>query len=209
MSRYPIRSMTYEALTNAARPSQPGQPEAYAATLYDTQTYVDNTTTTLRFFGSAQTTANLGNLGQSAQLPAGSFFAIEYIRLAAWTAAPVSTAAGGVVGDIDDLARIFFTSRPFLQLTYNGKPYGPWPADEALAKTGGLNVFALGTFTAEEQVQFAQADPQAQGIYIGGSILLLPLTEFYIDLTFAAVADVTADYRIRCSLVGTRYRPVV
>ena len=207
--RYPIRPMTYEALTDAARPSVPGQPEAYASTLYDTQTFTDNSSTTIRFFGAAQTTYNLGNLGQAAQLPAGSFFAIEYIRLEAITAAPISTAAGGVTGAIDDIARIFLTSRPFLSLTYNGKPYGPWPASHALAASGGLNAVGYGTFTAEESIQFAQADPQADGIYIGASILLMPVTEFYLDFTLSAVADVTADYRIRCSLVGTRYRPVV
>lgn len=205
--RYPIRPMTYEALAAAARPSQAGQPEAYAATLYDTQTFTDNSTTTLRFFGAAQTTANLGNLGQAAQLPAGSWFAIEYIRLSAWTAAPVSTAAGGVTGDVDDLLRIFYTSRPFLQLTYNGKPYGPWPAHSALGDSGNISVFINGTFTAEEVLQTGQA--VGEGIYVGGSILLMPLTEFYVDLTLAAVADVTADYRIQLQLIGTRYRPVV
>lgn len=205
--RYPIRPMTYEALAAAARPTSAGQPEAYAQTLYDTQTYTDNSTTTLRFFGAAQTTANLGNLGQAAQLPAGSWFAIEYIRLNAWTAAPISTAAGGVTGDIDDLLRMFYTSRPFLAMTYNGKPYGPWPAHSALGNSGGLDVFGYGTFTAEESIQTAQ--PKGEGIYIGGSILIMPLTEFYFDLTFAAVADITADYRIQLQLVGTRYRPVV
>lgn len=207
--RYPIRALTYEALADAARPSVAGQPEAYAATLYDTQTFVDNTTTTLRFFGAVQTSEQLGNLEQASQLPAGNWFAIEYIRIDAWTALAVSTAAGGVVGDLDDLARIFLTGRPSLKLTYNSKPYGPYPASQALASSGGISTFAIGTFTAEEQVQFAQADPQASGIFVGGSIVLMPLTAFFVDVTWAAAVDVTADWRIRVNLIGTRYRPVV
>lgn len=208
MLRYPIRSLGYPQLRASSRPRNPDAPEAFADTLYDTQEYVDNTTLTLRFFAAQQADQTLSNIGAGSQLQAGEFFVIENIMVQAWAEAGyVTTAAGGIAGTINDMGLLFFLSRPILQLTMNNKPYGPWPVTECLGSPGGISGQGWGTFTAEESLQAAWVT--GYGKYIGGSVVIPPLTGFRVDIDWNAVADLTDDYFIRVNLVGTRYREVV
>ncbi len=206
--RRPIKPYTYEQLHAAARPNNPDQPEAFADYLFDVRTYLDAATTTLRFYATTQNALTLSSSALSGQLQAGNYFAIDSIRLDYWPDAGwATTAAGGVVGIADDIGLLIYQGRPVITLNLNQKPYGPWPAIGCNGM-GGVNAFGYGTFTAEESIQFGNNAPGG-GLYIGGSIIIPPLTGFFVDIDWSAAQDLTDDYRIRCTMVGTRYREVV
>lgn len=205
--RFPIAPVSYGKLAGASRPSNAGQPQSYADILFDTRTYVDNSTATLRFFQTTQSGETVSNMQSAGQLPSGNYFSIDRIAIdvvpdAGWA----TTAAGGVAGIANDLGLLFYQGQPVLTLTMNQKPYGPWPAI-ACGGLGSIDVYGYGTFTAEESIQFGQKTPG--GLYIGQSLVIPPLTSFHIDIDWLAAQDLTDDYRVRVSLVGTRYREVV
>lgn len=205
MKRYQIHNVSYGDLRARSRPQAPNQPEAFADTLYDTQTYLDNSSVALTFFGAAQPDLTLGNIG-AGSLPDGQYFSIDHISLDAWADAGwVTTAAGGVTGAADDLGLLLYQGRPTLTLTLNNKPYGPWPL-LAAGGSGGVDVFGWGTFTAEESLQTGQV--RVGGMFVGQSIVIPPLVSFRAVVNWSAAQNLTDDYRLRLSFVGTRYRPV-
>lgn len=206
MRAYPIAPIGYNQLSLAANPQDANAPESFADILYDTQTYLDNASTQLTFFGTAQAAATLSNMQQGGQLAAGQYFSIDHICCDVWADAGwITTAAGGLTGAGDDVGLLLMQGRPVLTLTLDNKPYGPWPL--AYAGAGArVDTFGWGTFTAEESLQQGQ---NGQGfLYIGQSILLPPLVAWSITVQWAAAQNLTDDYRVRLSLCGTRYRRV-
>jgi hypothetical protein len=93
--------------------------------LWDTQTYVDNTTTELTFFAAVQAGA-LSNMTQPGMLPNPQSFLIECVRLYFRTQVFVDDAgaAGAFASIYSDVALILNTSQ--IRLTIGAKNYGPW-----------------------------------------------------------------------------------
>lgn len=165
MRAYNIPAVSYLQLGHASNPQSANAPEAYADILYDTQTYLDNATTQLTFFGAAQANVSLSNMQQGGSLASGNYFAIDHITCDMWADAGwITTAAGGVTGAADDVGLLLMQGRPTLTLTLDNKPYGPWPLLAAGA-SGGVDTFGWGTFTAEESLQ--QGQNKAGYLYLG------------------------------------------
>lgn len=208
MRAYPIVPKSYAELRRASRPGggRSVGPEYYAAPLYDTQTYLDASSTELTFFGANQTNKTLGNLPQGGYLPEGQFFAIDHITVDMWPDAGwATTAAGGVTGIANDVGLLLYQGRPVWTLTLNQKPYGPYPLIQA-GGSGGVAAFGYGTFTAEESIQFGANMVGCQ--HIGQTLIIPPSINWSITVQWAAAQDLTDDYRIRFGLQGVQYRPV-
>lgn len=202
-----LRARPFSVEAQKAIPPSGRSPEAIWHLVYDTKTYTDNSTTSLNFFDSTNVgTLDLSNMEIAGQFPAPQIFNIHGIFFDLWTAAPVSTAAGGVTGNVNDVYLLIFVGRPRWLLTIQQKNYGPYP----LASLHGLGApigFGYGTFTAEESLQFASND-RTPGWNYNGSITIPPQTAFQFNITWAAAQDVTADYRMRVSMSGKLSRAV-
>jgi hypothetical protein len=206
MRAFPIAPISYGELASASAPSDARQPEAYSDILFDTQTYLDASTTELTFFGTAQANATLSNMAQGGSLGMGNYFSIDHITVDLWPDAGwTTTTAGGVAGLADDIGLLLYQGRPVYTLTLDNKPYGQWPL-LAAGGMGGVSVFGYGTFTAEESLQFGQV--KCGGHYIGQSLVIPPLVNWNFRVQWAAAQNLTDDYRVRLSLHGTRYRKV-
>lgn len=202
-----FRALNRAQVQAAATPPSGRSQEAIWHGVYDTQTYVDNTTTRLTFFQQTNVDKTLSNMEASGQFPAPQSFQIHNICCDIWNAAGVSTAAGGVDGQLNDLALLLFVGRPTWTLTISSKQYGPYPLT-LLHGTGGPTGFGWGTFTAEESLQFARNEP-SQGWNYFGRIIIPEQVSFSIELNWAAAQNLTADARIRLTMLGVLNRRVV
>lgn len=190
-----------------ATPPSGRSQEAIWHQVYDTQLFVDNSTTRLTFFSAVQADKTLSNMPAAGMFPAPQSFQIHNVCMDAWTALPLSTAAGGAVGDLNDLALIMFVGRPTWQLNISDKTYGPYKLT-TLHGTGGPTGFGWGTFTAEESLQYARNE-QGGGWNYFGKVAIPEQVAFNMELNWAAVQDITADWRIAVSLFGVLNRRVL
>lgn len=177
--------------------------------LYDTQTYTDNATTRSVFFQVANADKTLSNMEASGQLPSPQMFQIHNVALDILSTIPVTTAAGGIAGVLNDLALLIFgaAQRPTWTLHISQKAYGPYSLT-TLHGTGGPTGFGWGTFTAEESIQFAKNDPVGGWNYFG-QLTIRQQESFDVELNWAAAADTTEDKRFRVSLFGVLNRRVL
>jgi hypothetical protein len=208
--KFPIRAQTFEALTIAANPQSADIPQTIPYYFYDTQTFVDNTTTALTFFAVAQADRSLSNWPVGGVLPQPQFFGIEGIMLDLYSTTAtqfVTTAAGGVVGAIDDLGLMLLTGRPRITLTLSSKDYGPFPLSLCHG-TGGPTGFGWGTFTAEESLQYANNGVFDGGLYIGQAINIPPQVDFNVRIDWPAAVNISGDYRLRVTMSGVLSRRI-
>lgn len=198
-------SKTYGQLAAQSAPNG-AKVEAYRATVFDQQSFVDNSTTTLSFFQSVQSDPTMGNLPAQAQFAQGEYF--EIIELHCDFLIPPSVLAGHtVVGAYDDAVRTLYTNRPIVQFTMKNKTYGPWPLIQA-RPLGSPWGFGYGTLTAEASFQFANAGPWNTGIVIDKDITIPQLQSFLWKITWPNVVDIQANVGIRLSMRGIWHRPV-
>lgn len=202
-----FRALNRAQIQAAATPPSGRAQEAIWHAVYDTQTYTDNSTTRLVFFQSTNSDKTLSNMEASGQFPSPQSFQIHNICVDFITAAPLSTAAGGVDGDLNDLALLMWAGRPTWTLTISSKQYGPYPLT-ALHGTGGPTGFGWGTFTAEESLQYARNEPSPGWNYYG-RIIIPEQVSFSLEMNWAAAQNISADYRIRCTMFGVLNRRVV
>jgi hypothetical protein len=200
------RAVPRAALKRAATPPSGDSPEAIWHCLFDTQTYTDNATTRLTFFQTTNADPTLSNMEASGQLPSPQYLNVYNINLDAWTAIPVSQGAN-VVGDAGDLALLLLTGRPVWTFTLANKTYGPYPLT-TLHGTGGPDVFGWGFAHATDSIQFAKVD-KSPGWNYYGRVIIPPQQSFKIDVVFAAAQNLTADWRLRISIMGVLSRRVL
>lgn len=200
-----FRARSFQEQNAKAIPPSGRSPEAIWHCAYDTQTYVDNTTTSLDFFAAINADKSLSNMEAAGQFPAPQVFNLYNVCADLWTAAGVSTAASNV-GNANDLYLLLMTGRPRWTFTLQNKTYGPYPLT-TLHGTGGPEGF-LGTAIATPgSLQFAKNAAYGGWNYSGG--LTIPAqTSFQFNVTWAAAQDTTADWRLRISLFGVLSRAV-
>lgn len=202
-----FRALNRSQVAAAATPPSGRSQEAIWHAVYDTQTYVDNTTSRLVFFGQTNADKTLSNMEASGQFPSPQSFMVHNICCDLWNANGVSTAAGGVDGQLNDLALLLLVGRPTWTLEISSKKYGPYPLT-ALHGTGGPTGFGWGTFTAEESLQYARNEPSPGWNYYG-RIIIPEQVSFSVELNWAAPQNVSADHRIRVTMFGVLNRRVV
>lgn len=202
----PLPGATVEA---NASPQSGNSEEAVWHQIFDTQTYTDNVTTRLVFFQAANADRTLSNMDQGGSLPRPQKLQLYNICLDVLSAIPVTTAAGGLEGVLNDLALLIFGSaqRPTWTLNISQKAYGPYSLT-TLGGTGGPTGFGWGTFTAEESIQFAKNDPSAGWNYFG-RLTIPEQINFNVEINWAAVANISENKLIRVSLFGVLNRRVL
>jgi len=200
-----FRPVPTAAVEAAGTPSSGQSAEVIWHQYYDTQTYVDNTTTVLEFFTAANNDRTITNLNPPGILP--RFFTLRVHQVCAdiLSTIPVTTAASGTVtGVLTDLAllTISVVGRPIWVLNLSGKDYGPY-SFSALHATGGPD----GTAVDIVNIQYAR-NATWPGWNYCGRMIIRELVPFLVRVTWAAAVDLTADKRIRISLFGVLNRNI-
>jgi len=205
----PFRALPKAAVEAAATPSSGHAQESIWHQLYDTQTYVSAATTRLVFFNAANADRTLTNMEQAGALPRPQSLQLHNICCDLLSLTPVSTAAGGIAGVLNDMALLLLASasRPTFTLSISQKSYGPYSLT-LLHGTGGPAGFGWGTFTAEESIQYSRNDPGPGWNYFG-RVIIPEQVNFNLEMNWAAAQTLTGDTRVRCSLFGVLNRRVL
>lgn len=205
----PFRALPKAAVEAASTPPSGNAQEAIWHQLYDTQTFVSAATVRLDFFRTTVADATLSNMNTGGTLPRPLSLQIHNISCDFLSATPVSTAAGGVAGILNDLALLLLgtTQRPTWELVISDKTYGPYSLT-TLHGTGGPAGFGYGTFTAEESIQYARNEPGGGWNYFG-RVIIPEQVQFRVALIWNATATLTGDTRVRLSMFGVLGRRVL
>ena len=210
----PIDAQTLASVNRKGTPKAGDGSEVIWYQLYDTQSYVSGTTVALNFFAAPSTDDTLSNLSQGGQLPARQSLQIHQCCLDILSVLPVTldTAAGPLTtaGVLNDLALILFgaNQRPIWTLIVSNKTYGPYSLT-VLHGTGGPMGFGYGSSIATNSgsIQYAKNDPEPGWNY-WGSLIIAQQSNFNLTMKWSTAATLTADKRLRTSLMGILNRPV-
>lgn len=207
----PFRALPGPAVTAAATPPSGMSEEAIWDQRYDTQPFTSATTTRLTFFTTINPDRTLTNMQQAGTLPSPWALQIHMITADYLFEAPVSTAATGVDGVLNDLASLILSSgaRPTWTLNINNKDYGPYSLT-VLHGTGGPQGWGWGG--AIETNQFAR-NTEIPGWNYFGRVIILTQAPFYLTTEWANPVTLThaaaeSDPFIRVSLFGVLNRRV-
>lgn len=203
---YPVKAKTWQQLERESNPSAPGQSEAVPATFYDTETYVDNTTTQLTFFATTKNDRSLSNMQASGQFTHPNFFEIHYVGLDVLRNVTLGT--GSVAGAWDDIHRLVLTSRGFARFEMSDKNLPELPIS-FLHQSGGVTGFGYGTLTAPAAIQYGNNGLFDGGFCVRGAIVIPPKVGFSWTLRWPAVVDLTADVQLRLWMAGVFHRRVL
>jgi hypothetical protein len=212
MPKMKIVPKTRQQLMRLANPEQANQPEVLPWVLYDTQVYVDATTTSLTFFANTNNNKSLSNMESAGQIPDPQFFEIHYFGLDMQRL--VTTTAGGIPGAINDVQALIYgdanTGAEAGRWTFNisNKRFGPFPLS-FLHASGGVTGFMAGTWTAEESLAYANNGIFDGGFYVGGNLIIPPKVGFDVTLDWGGTVDLTADMALRMWMLGVLYRRVL
>lgn len=207
MSR-PIPSLQELQSYNVNRPDQ---VEVIRQSLWDTQTYVDNSTTQLQFFqvpkGQSSKTIVDTNMEAAGALPAPKSFLIETIELYVFPQSVVGADSTTIlalqnwqdmyslmqVGELD----LFIGSKTYLQEA----PLMKFPPRSGLTGVAFANDSTANTGTRVDYVSMGgpvyELEPQ---------ILLVPTQNFSVTLNWASAVNLNANVKIVCNLGGVLYR---
>lgn len=200
------RNLPTAAVEAAATPASGQSAEVIWHQLYDTQTYVDATTVRLEFFTTASADRTLTNMPTPGILPRFQVMRLHNVCLDILSVIPVTTSAT-LTGVLDDLALLLIGSnqRPTWLLNISQKDYGPYSLS-ALHGTGGPDGFGFSSDGAEI-VQYAR-NATWPGWNYNGRVTLREQVPFFVQVVWAAVADTTADKRLRFSFFGVLNRNI-
>ena len=201
--------LTKAALAAISDPTSAGQPECIPWILYDTQDFVTASTTQLTFFQTVQTDQTLGNLPSQAQLPDPQHFVLHYVTCDV-LAIPSLSAAGTVVGALNDIDLIMKGGRPVFTITMSDKNYGPFPL-RACHALGGVTGGVAGTFAATTDIQFGNNGiPGGGGFPFMGAIVIPPKVSFKLSVQWSATQAINVSpVKIQIGLAGVLYRRVL
>ena len=212
--RFPVKALTKQQLDRIANPAMVGQTEAIAWDLYDTQLYVDATTTRLTFFQTTSADPSISNMQNAGQLPDPQYFQWFYAYLDVLRRPTINSVVGSdqlTPGAIDDIDNLIKDSRARWTFNLQDKQYGPFPLSR-LHGTGGAVGFGavVGTVTAENvsRWEYGQNSDPASTFCQDGAIVISPKVGFSIVLDWPAVVDLTADVFLRFVMSGVLSRAV-
>ena len=199
--------MTKSQLQAISDPQSAGQPECIPWILYDSATFTTNSTTSMTLFQTVQTDKTLGNMQSAGQLPDPQHFLLHYVTFDVLT--QVTTTSGGVAGALNDIELIMKVGRPTFTLTMADKQYGPFPL-RACHALGGATGGAAGTWTAEENLSWANNGiPGGGGYPFGGAVVIPPKVGFSVRIDWAAVQVTVGSPVCSMGLAGVLYRKVL
>jgi hypothetical protein len=179
--------------------------EIVPSVLYDTQTYVDNTTVDLAFFTSLPANLSIGNLKQPGMLSNPQSFLIQSIRLffkITLEAAAVA-GAGTIASKINDI--ILLANTGVASLSIGQKQYGTWPMWMLPASTYLQGFMGSGAVALE--TSYAQIGGPLYPLF--PNLMISPLQQFELHLSWPAGAvDLSGNMSIEVLLDGQLARAV-
>ena len=198
----------YDQLKAIAFPGQAGRPQAIVQTFYDTQQYVSGTTVQLQFFQTQSGDKSLTNMPVAGQFQDGQWFSLHKLFLQIMNA-PSFAAAATSTGQADDIARLLHTARAYVVFSLNQKSYPAIPAYFLGSAGGPMGTAESGVVAAPGHWQHGMNSNNG-GFPVNGSIVIPPLTNFSMDLNFAAAQTLQGgNTYIQITMLGAFYRPVV
>lgn len=168
--------------------------------LYDTQVYVDNSTTRLDFFTTMPTNIVDSNMETPGQMPGQKMLLLRALGVVIGPA--LNTTAGSAA--IADVQAII--NQGALRLEIGSKSYSEWPLAR-LNAGGGVHGHS---YTAGSSSAFATngaADPRATYV-LARPLLLTSSLNFKVRCEWASAINTAANCRVRVMLKGELGRPV-
>lgn len=191
--------------------NRPDQVEAIRQSLWDTQTYLDNSTTQLQFFqipnGQSSKTLADTNMEAAGSLPAPKSFLIETVELFFFPQNTIASDSTTIAAskNLNDLYQL--TKAGWLDLFIGSKSYlqeGPLMKFPPRSGIGGIQVGADSTANTGVRVDYATLGGPVYEL--DPPILLVPTQNFKITLTWASAIDIGANCTIVCNLGGILFR---
>lgn len=218
-SRWASQTGAFKLLSGVEIPDEWGRYSTQSAAefeiihrpIWDTQTYVDNTTTLLNFFAAAQANVGLGNevfpLKNSYLVAAiGLFFKTQVFS-------DLLTAdATAYVSAINDIVLISNTG--VLNITIGAKAYGPFPLWKLTPGAGMWGVMAGGSGTPNGAIppiaNYGQLGiPSPEAMYKLAIPLVIPMnTATTLSMTWAAAVNTLGNNALCLCLEGKEARPL-
>jgi len=176
--------------------------------LYDTATYVDNTTINLPMFNTVRANKSLSNMTQPSVLPNPESFLIQAVRLDFQTRLETidqGAAAAALPSRMDDILLLQNTGR--FTLTIGHKQYGPWllwpmPAGSGMMGFAG----AAGAEAANLVSGYGRTFGKLYALF--PNLMIAPLQNFQVDLDWPAAVNLSGDMVIQCLFDGQRARAI-
>jgi hypothetical protein len=199
----PVRAKSIEELTGVTSPTK---TMVVRAPLYDTQTIVSGTTTSLTFFNAINADKTLSNVrGNGGVLPAGTYF--EPLWLNVDFIGVNVLGAGTALGMLNDINNLVLTGRGIITITIGQTALPPIPLSYCHA-SGGATGTVGASLTAPAQLQFGTNGIQDSGYCLANSWTLTPNTSFSALVQFgAAVTVASTTPQLRVSFDGNWYLP--
>jgi len=177
--------------------------------LYDTQAYVDNTTTILPFFTSVPANESVSNVNPPAILPNPQSFLIKTIG---WMVPnelqtiDQGAAAAAIPSAINDI--ILLANTGILKLFIGEKPYGPWPLYTLPIATFVKGfIGAAGAEAANLLTAYGNTDGPQYPLL--PPLLIAPMQKFRVSLEWPAGAvNLEANRNIKVVLDGQMSRGI-
>lgn len=183
--------------------------EVIPAILYDTQTYVDNTTVILPFFTSVPANESVSNVNPPAVLPNPESFLIKNIFWMVPTELETidqGAAAAALPSQFDDI--VLLANTGILKLIIGDKPYGPWPLYRLPCSTyPKVSLAAAGAEAANLVSAYGNTDGPLYPVL--PPLLIAPTQKFRVSLEWPAGAvNLAANRSIKVGLDGQKSRGI-
>lgn len=205
--RFPIRAYTRAQLDVLCNPASANQPEAIPHVLFDTQLYTDNVTIAQQFYQAINVDKTLCNMAGAGQLPEPQYF--QVFNCGIDVLAEDSTTSGGIAGVHDDINKLIRVGHPAVTLTIAGKRYIDSIPATFFHTSGGATGFNAGTWTAEENIVWADNSIPDGGWCVNGSIIIPPKQAFDVTINWAAAVNISGNQSIRFWMAGVLFRRVL
>lgn len=205
-----VRALPRSAVLAQATPPSGASQEAIYDQRFDTQTYPAAGIRTLTFFSNVNADKTLSNMEAAGQFPAPQSFRIHQVACDIFPAAAGLSSSADATGNVNDLVKILYQSRPTWQLNISSKLYGPYSLT-LLHGTGGPQGFlgVAGTAGAVTDVQHARNETSPGWDYCG-SLIIPEQTAFSIVVNFQnTLVPIAVDHLIRVSILGIMQRRVL
>lgn len=195
---------SYQTLGFQARAGAGDSPEVLPWYFFHRRTYTSGTTVALTFFDAVETDPGLSNMELAGQIPTPQYMEVYSFHFDVLQ--PVSTAAGGVAGAINNVELLRRSGRGRWLFELSSKVYGEFPLT-AIGPVGNPTGFGWGTFTAEESIQYAgwaalwsATDP---------IITIPPTTGFRARTRWNTAQTLDSDEVVEFGLYGALHRKIV
>jgi hypothetical protein len=181
------------------------QPEAIPDVVYDTQTYVAAGSAVLTFFAvlPAPKDLTLTNMQLAGVLPNPVYFEIQKVYFDILGATTTAATQAGAVSDVDQIMKV---GRGIATFTLSDKNYGPYPLTFFGGSGGSQGVIASAIATPGSIQSGNNRDNG--GFPMNGALTIPPQVSFNWTLNWVAGTAITADTKVRVSMLGIKYRRV-